>query len=93
MDTLDDRHDFPLSEQEINLLRRARNFHGHSAPRDADPADYRQATAFEALIGWLWLKGQRDRIGELVEYVLRQSGMAETLELETRNCGHHGGLK
>ncbi len=78
--------DFALTDQEMNLLQRARNFHCHSTPRYADLADYRQATAFEALIGWLWLNGQRERIGELVEYVLEHSGMAETYELE-----HHDG--
>jgi len=81
----DDRNDFPLSEQETNLLRRARNYHCHSTPKDADLADYRRATALEALIGWLWLNGQHARAGELIEYVLRQSGMAERLEFDSQN--------
>jgi len=81
-ETLDnDGSGFALSEQEVNLLRRAKNYHCHSAPRDVDLNDYRRATAFEALVGWLWLNGQRERVGELVDYVLRQSSTAETIEL------------
>jgi len=83
-------HDFPLSEQETNLLRRARNYHCHSTPKDADLADYRRATALEALIGWLWLNGQHARAGELIEYVLRQSGMAERLEFDSQNRNSNG---
>ncbi|MFY9130891.1 MAG: ribonuclease III domain-containing protein [Saccharofermentanales bacterium] len=86
----DDRNDFPLSEQETNLLRRARNYHCHSTPKDADLADYRRATALEALIGWLWLNGQHARAGELIEYVLRQSGMAERLEFDSQNRNSNG---
>jgi len=77
--------DFPLSEQEANLLQRARNFHCHSAPRHADPADYRQATAFEALIGWLWLNGQNERIAKLVDFAIRHSGMMELYELDNHD--------
>jgi len=86
----DDRNDFPLSEQETNLLRRASNYHSHSTPKDTDLNDYRRATAFETLIGWLWLNGQHGRVEELIEYVLRRSGMAERLELDPQNRNSNG---
>ncbi len=90
-ETLDnEHHDFALSEQESNLLRRAKNYHCHSTPRDADLADYRRATAFEALIGWLWLSGKHERVDELVEFVLRQSGMARMLEHDPHRQDNDG---
>ncbi len=91
LETLDNgQSDFALSEQEANLLRRAKNYHCHSTPRDVDLNDYRRATAFEALIGWLWLNGQRERISELVDHVLRQSGIAETIDLYRENDDDRG---
>lgn len=85
----DDQSELTLSEQESNLLRRARNFHCHSMPRDIDLHDYRRATAFEALIGWLWLNGQRERVDELVNYALRQSSIAEAIDLYPENLDNY----
>lgn len=64
------KEDFPLEESERNLMQRARNFHTSSMPRHAAPSDYRQATAFEALIGWLWLQGKDQRAGALIQYLI-----------------------
>lgn len=64
---------FPLEPHEDKLLRRARNYHSSSMSRNALPADYRKATALEALIGWLWLAGKEDRVVELIDYLLDTS--------------------
>ena len=60
-----------LDDREHNLLRRARNYHTESTPKNADIRDYRIATAFEALIGWLWVSGNRDRADTLIRFVLK----------------------
>ncbi len=64
------RDPFPLEEKEQNLLKRARNYHASSMSRHADPADYRKATAIEALVGWLWLGGKEERAIALIRHLL-----------------------
>ena len=54
-----------LTEEEHAVFRRGRNANVHSIPRHASRAEYQQATALEALIGWLYLQGEKDRINEL----------------------------
>ena len=56
-----------LSDEELSLVKRARNHKTSSHPRGADPVEYKLATGFEALIGELYLKGEMDRIDEIVE--------------------------
>lgn len=52
-----------LTEQEADIARRGRNAHAHhAAPKNQDAADYRAATALEALIGYLYLTGQEERL-------------------------------
>lgn len=63
---------FELSEREKNVLQRARNFHTTSVSKHCDLVDYRKATAFEALIGWLWLQNERERAIALIDYALAQ---------------------
>ena len=58
---------FPeLTAEEEALAKRARNRKSASKPKNADPVDYKLATAFEALIGWLSLSGQKERMEELI---------------------------
>lgn len=54
-----------LTEDEADILRRGRNAHGISVPRSATPADYRKATGFECLFGYLYLCGKTERLQEL----------------------------
>ena len=54
-----------LTEEEAAVFRRGRNAQVHSVPPHASRAQYGEATALEALFGWLWLKGRKDRINEL----------------------------
>ncbi len=54
-----------LTEEEAAVFRRGRNAQVHSVPPHASRAQYGEATALEALLGWLWLKGRKERINEL----------------------------
>ena len=54
-----------LTEEEAAVFRRGRNAHVHSIPAHASRAQYGTATAVEALLGWLYLKGRKDRANEL----------------------------
>ena len=58
-----------LDEDESDIFHRARNAHSHSMAKNATVSDYRIATGFEALIGYLYLTGQNDRL----EYLLAAS--------------------
>ena len=56
-----------LSEDEEAIFKRGRNSHGVSAPKSATVVQYRRATGMEALFGWLYLKGENERIEALFE--------------------------
>lgn len=56
-----------LSDAESDIVRRARNIHTSSKKR-ANQTQYRQSTAFEALLGWLYLNN-KDRLQELLNLI------------------------
>ena len=60
-----------LNEEEETVYRRGRNAKSHTAAKNASISDYRRATGFEALIGYLYLKDDLDRIMELVKVGLK----------------------
>lgn len=55
-----------LSEDELALVKRARNRRTTTKPKNADPIDYKWATAFEALIGYLFLSENKTRMEEVI---------------------------
>lgn len=55
-----------LTDEEKDILRRARNTQNHHLPKNADPTDYMYATAFEGLIGYLYLTGEKERLEEIL---------------------------
>ena len=55
-----------LSEEETEIYKRGRNTNIHTVPKNADMADYRHATALEALIGYLYIKGDEERLSEIL---------------------------
>ncbi len=61
-----------LTEEEQEVYRRGRNAHVHSIPQHASRMEYQQATALEALLGWLYLSGRRERINELFETMMEE---------------------
>jgi len=56
-----------LSEEELSVYKRGRNAKSATAAKNADIADYRTATGFEALIGYLYMAGRMERVMELVK--------------------------
>ena len=54
------------------MFRRGRNANVHTIPQHATRAQYQQATALEALLGWLWLTGRRDRVNELFAAMMEE---------------------
>ena len=54
-----------LTEEELAVFKRGRNAQVHSVPTHASRAQYGEATALEALLGWLYLKGEQDRVNTL----------------------------
>lgn len=59
-----------LTEEETDIMRRGRNTKSGAPPKNADPADYRMATALECLVGYLYFEGRLDRLGELFHIAL-----------------------
>lgn len=54
-----------LTEEEAAVFRRGRNAHVNSIPHSASRGEYLRATALESLLGYLYLKGETQRINEL----------------------------
>lgn len=61
-----------LTETEAGIVRRARNKKITSKPKNADPMDYKNATAFEALVGYLYLIGQTERMEAIIRLALEE---------------------
>ena len=55
-----------LTEAELEIYKRGRNTNIHTVPKNADMADYRHATALEALIGYLYIKGEEERLYKIL---------------------------
>ncbi len=60
-----------LTEEEAGVYRRSRNHQSGSLPKNADPVTYRIATGFEGLVGYLYLRGEEDRLDELLKIVFQ----------------------
>ena len=62
---------FPaLSEEEMAVYKRGRNAHVNSVPQSSTYEEYHTATGIEALFGYLYLRGETKRVGELFEIVV-----------------------
>ncbi len=59
-----------LTDEESDVFRRGRNANSHSIPKAASREEYQAATALEALFGYLWLKGETNRLNELFEIMM-----------------------
>ena len=59
-----------LSEEEITIIKRARNYKTTSHPKNCDIVTYKYATGLESLIGYLELENKRERIDEIMKFIL-----------------------
>lgn len=59
-----------LTEEEMAVMKRGRNSNGASVPKSSSPQEYRKATGVEALFGYLYLKGNEERINQIASYIL-----------------------
>lgn len=62
-----------LTDEEKDLVRRGRNAKSNSMPKNAELIDYKYATGFESLMGYLYLMGKDDRMMELFNYITNVS--------------------
>ena len=55
-----------LTEDEERIYKRGRNQKSHTSPKNADIIDYKHATGFEALIGYLYLSEDNERLKYII---------------------------
>ena len=59
-----------FTEEELSVIKRARNYKSNSHPKNCDIITYKHATGLEALIGYLELLERRERIDEIMKNIL-----------------------
>lgn len=57
-----------LSEEETTIFKRGRNAKSYTSAKNASITDYRHATGFEALIGYLYITKKNERLEELMQF-------------------------
>jgi ribonuclease-3 family protein len=67
-----------LTEQEAAVYRRGRNANVHQIPKNASRSEYTRATGLEALFGWLYLLGRKERISELFGLIVEEGNQDAT---------------
>lgn len=63
-----------LTEEEKYIVRRGRNTENHHLPKNSNVQEYMYATAFEALIGYLYLTKQNERLEEILRKTVKRDG-------------------
>ena len=61
-----------LTEEEMAVYKRGRNANVHAMPRSATPAQYHAATGLECLMGWLYLRGDKERAEQLFRAMMEE---------------------
>ena len=61
-----------LTEEELAVYKRGRNANVHAMPRSATPAQYHAATGLECLMGWLYLRGDKQRAERLFHAMMEE---------------------
>ena len=62
-----------FTEEELAVYKRGRNAHSYTKAKNATTGDYRRATGFEAVFGYLYLKGDMKRIDELFQMAVEST--------------------
>ena len=61
-----------LTEEELAVYKRGRNANVHAMPRSVTPAQYHAATGLECLMGWLYLRGDKERAEQLFHAMMEE---------------------
>lgn len=61
-----------MTEEELAVYKRGRNANVHAMPRSATPAQYHAATGLECLMGWLYLRGDKERAEQLFHAMMEE---------------------
>lgn len=61
-----------LSDEETEIYKRGRNAHMGTVPKNAAIADYRAATGLEALLGYLYLRGEDERLTQIMTKIMEE---------------------
>ena len=61
-----------MTDEEMRVYKRGRNTRVHSVPHHAQISEYHAATGLEALFGYLFLQGRKDRLNELFLEIHRE---------------------
>jgi ribonuclease III family protein len=59
-----------LTEEEFAIYKRGRNAKSGTVPKNADVQEYREATGFEAVFGFLYLTGQNERLNNMFKKII-----------------------
>ena len=59
-----------LTDREINIVKRGRNYKKNRHPRHTDIITYKLSTGFETLIGYFYLNNEKKRVEEIITYIL-----------------------
>lgn len=59
-----------LTDEEISVVKRARNYKTTSHPKNCDIVTYKYATGLESLVGYLELENRKERIDEIMKFIL-----------------------
>ena len=60
-----------LSEDELDIYKRGRNANAHSKAKNATRSEYRKATGLEAMIGYLYLKNETERLKYFTDKMIK----------------------
>ncbi|MFS0724496.1 Mini-ribonuclease 3 [Paenibacillus sp. 1P07SE] len=78
-----------LTEEEADIVRRGRNAKSGAPPKNADVQEYRLATSFECLLGYLYCQKRTERLHELLAYAWPEAnGRQEDQHEEATEDGH-----
>ena len=61
-----------FTQEELDVIMRARNYKSNSHPKNCDITTYNYSTRLEALIGYLFLDDNKKRIEEIIDYILEE---------------------
>ncbi len=67
-----------LTEKELSVFKRGRNFHTSTTPKSSTVGDYHTATGLECLFGWLYLSGNTARADELFSVISAETVCGES---------------